>query len=116
MGCVFESQDVTIWKPSQNVGRLFLCCLREIESILCHESGLVEYMSDTIEVDQKKLMAFILDAAIQLNLSNRSLSCLVGSVFSHLVAMLILADSSVNVEFPAEWKSGADQLLREWPK
>jgi hypothetical protein len=115
MSYLFEHHDRTIWPPSKVVAELLLANVRSMENRLDLESGLTEYMSDTVEVECDTLAAFLLAVRKWANPDNPSMEILIRGVVIHLVALLLCGDVSVEkVEcaYPTDWIEDARVLAR----
>ena len=111
MGYVFDVDDKTFWSPSKNVGKTLMAHLAEIESLVGGESGVVESMSDTVEIDIPKLNEFVSLAIGSASLQNASLRVLHGGVLMHLIAFLMLHGAWEANSSAGELESGARLLL-----
>ena len=113
MGYKFEVSDFAVWEPSLNVGRLFLAAVRQFEQQLNMPSGLVEEMSDTIEVEPKQLLEFVQALLQSINSSNESLVLLLHGPAIHLIALLHSVMPSVQLlNLPDKWTEEANALFR----
>jgi hypothetical protein len=89
VGYVFDVEDETFWSPSQNSARIVMSQVQLLESIVGVPSGLVESMSDTVDVDLNKLRKFVLTVQQNECLKNESMRLCLAGVFIHLLAILI---------------------------
>jgi Family of unknown function (DUF6086) len=113
MGQLFECNDETIWSPSRDVGLYFLAQARHLELCLKVPSGLVEAMSDTIEIDVVGLTRFLISLGKWTNLDNSSMKLLLNGVVLHLLALLgscIPLPEDLLVLFPNTWTDDAKSL------
>jgi hypothetical protein len=113
LGFIFEVSDVTVWEPSLNVGRLFLTSVRQLERQVNMPSGLVEVMSDTIEVDPRLLQEFVQALLDSTAFQNESLLILLHGPLVHLIALLSSVKPSVQLSnVPETWTEEAIVLAR----
>src|SRR5438105_3235500 len=106
MSYLFEHHDETIWPPSKDVADILLMNIRYIESRIGLKSGLVEHMSDTVEVDFDVLASFLLALRRWANPNNQSMQILIRGVVIHLLALLLSGDypvREVECAFPTDW-------------
>ncbi len=115
MSYVFEYRDETIWEPSTEAAKLLLVSISHIETRLGINSGLTEYMSDTMDVDLEGVSRFLIAVRHWANLNNASMNILTRPVVVHLAAMLYCNEScplEVERGYPADWIEEARQLAR----
>jgi hypothetical protein len=115
MSYVFECRDETIWEPSTEAAKLLLVSISHLETRLGINSGLTEYMSDTINVNLEEISRFVIAVRHWANLTNISMHTLIRPVVVHLAAILYCNDScamEVELGYPADWIDEARQLAR----
>jgi hypothetical protein len=106
MSYIFEHHDETVWTPSKDVADILLMNVRDLESRIGLKSGLMEYMSDTIEVEFDVLAAFLLPLGTWANPDNKSMQILIRGVVIHLFALLLCGDfpaRGLDCAFPTDW-------------
>jgi hypothetical protein len=106
MSYIFEANARTIWSPSRITGTLFLSQVRELEKCIEHRSGLIEHMSDTVEIDFPVLNVFLEKLAGWANFSNPSISLLLKGVTVHLLALVTSSKrtcSAYSSPLPRDW-------------
>jgi Family of unknown function (DUF6086) len=115
MSYLFEHRDASIWEPSTEAAKLLLAATSHLEDRLGIESGLTEYMSDTVDVRFDQLRRFLTALRGWVNPENTSMAYLVKPVFVHLMSLLYCGDPSadeVGRGYPLDWVHEARELAR----
>lgn len=117
MGYDFESSGSSVWSPSQNVARLFLASVRQLEKQMEKSSGLIEPMSDTIEIDSAVLAEFLRAVFAKTNWSHESLSIILHGPLVHMLALLLATNPAAlkNIsQIPKDWIQEAHLLIARY--
>jgi len=88
----FDIGNQTIWSPSKNIGQYFLSNVKELELIVDEPSGLIEVMSDTVDIDVAKLCHFVAALSSPSKMKNETLRLLSEGCLIVLFAMAIHAN------------------------
>lgn len=117
MGYIFEHNDITVWEPSLNLGKLFLYQLKYFEDRVERSSGITEpyLMPDTVEIDFASLKQFMLHVAKIATPQNQSFRMLSKGIFAHLLAFLLWEDDAeheIMKLYPDDWVQEAHEICK----
>src|SRR5262249_51762909 len=115
MSYLLEHRDEAISEPSIEAAKLLLAATSHLEDRLGIESGLTEYMSDTVDVRFDQLRHFLTALRGWVHPENTSMAYLVRPVFVHLMSLLYCGDPSadeVGRGYPLDWVQEARDLAQ----